>query len=145
MTQIINLITFLKEWFFPSDRMERRKSRSSFRGLMFTTCLAASLIVNYNLLSNIFTASSQTVKLKTELQELRPMAEKARELEKTNEVLRLTLFVLAPDKFPLTMGKGQAPNNPPLPVKPKALPVGPSPRTHNKEDPIKGKTPSAGN
>lgn len=146
MTQIINLITFLKELFFGSDRNERRKGRHSFRNLLFTAVLAASIVINYWAIQGIYQSTAKVVKLKVQVQELKPMVDRMQELERTNEILTYMLSTLAPGHLAAVMGKPGTPG--PLPSKEKSavLPLNLPPRhVVTKEDPLQGKTPPKGN
>lgn len=144
MTQIINIITFLKELFFPSDRNTHKKGANGLKSLFFMVTLLASLGLNYYTVRGVYTATYQTIALKEELKELRPLVEKAKDLQRTNEILTMTLTAMT--LTAMAPAQRQPPGRSPVKGKPSLIqpPAGPR-HVVSKEPVIEGKTIAGGN
>ena len=95
MTQIINLLSFLKELVFNRGKKDGKKDHKS--GLLQTILmafLAASLYGNYLLADRVYEKTKQVVSLKNEIHELRPLTAKVAELQYTNNTLSHTIALL---------------------------------------------------
>lgn len=94
MTQIINLLSFIKALIFNRGmKTDRRANKNSLLQTIFIAIFAVSLYGNYVLIGRIFDKTKQVVGLKNEVQELRPLAQRVIELEYANEVLRQTIIL----------------------------------------------------
>lgn len=146
MTQIINIITFLKELFFPMDRSETKRGKHALRSFFITAALIASLGLNYYAVRGIYQVTYQSIQLKDEIRTLKPMAEKVKELERTNEILSITLATLAPERFATSaVGKAHQPGRVPVKGKPPVTTPPLPPRPTSKDPVIEGKTIAVGN
>ena len=95
MTQIINLLSFIKELLFNRGKKDGKKDhKSGFLHTLLLAVLAASLYGNYLLAGRVYEKTKQIISLKNEVQELRPMADKVAELQYTNNTLSDTIALL---------------------------------------------------
>lgn len=95
MTQIINLLSFLKELIFNRGKKDGKKDQKS--GLLQTIVIAAlaiSLYGNYILVGRVYEKTKQLVSLKNEVHELRPLSGKVAELQYINNTLSHTIALL---------------------------------------------------
>lgn len=137
MTQIINLLIFLKELLFNRGQKDNRANNKA--GLLQTALiaiLAISLYGNYVMVQRVYTKTKEIIVMKHELKELRPMAERVKELQHINAALSQTLALLTEGRRPLKTPAAPAPS-PEAPVPP-AAPANKGPRQPpNKENTVK--------
>lgn len=130
MTQIINLLSFLKELIFNRGKKDGKKDHKS--GLLQTILmafLAASLYGNYLLAERVYEKTKQVVSLKNEIHELRPLTAKVAELQHMNSALAHTISLLT-GGAQAAGATGRRPSRPPAPPSPKeafTLPTQPPP------------------
>lgn len=128
MTQIINLLSFIKELIFNRGKKDGKKDHKS--GLLHSlliAILAISLYGNYLLAGRVYEKTKQVITLKKEVSELRPLADMVEELQYTNAALSHTISLLTGGGATIN-GKRPAPL--PLPHSPQneaaILPVAPA-------------------
>ena len=104
MTQIINLIIFLKELLFGNDRVGpnnggRDRRKRSFKSLFMLVIFMTSLGLNYYTVKGLYQSTTNNIRLKEQLRELVPLQERVTELELMNDLLTITLTMTAPEKY----------------------------------------------
>lgn len=131
MTQIINLLSFIKELLFNRGKKDGKKDhKSGFLHTLLLAVLAASLYGNYLLAGRVYEKTKQIISLKNEVQELRPMADKVAELQYINTALSNTIALLTGGTAAL--GRGKVPLPSPLPPQtPKEALMAPAPPPNN--------------
>ena len=133
MTQIINLLSFIKELLFNRGKKDGKKDhKSGFLHTLLLAVLAASLYGNYLLAGRVYEKTKQIISLKNEVQELRPMADKVAELQYINTALSNTIALLTSGSAAL--GPGKTPLPYPLPPQsPKEALMAPVPPPSNSQ------------
>ncbi len=139
MTQIINLLSFIKELIFNRGKKDGKKDQKS--GLLHTlliAILAASLYGDYLLAGRVYEKTKLVVSLKNEVQELRPLSDKVAELQYTNAALSHTISLLTGGVAAAGAGKCPSPfpTPPPSPKEAITLPTLP-PNNPSRQPPAK--------
>ncbi len=134
MTQIINLLSFIKELVFNRGKKDHK---SGLLQTLLIAFLAASLYGNYLLAGKVYEKTKQVVSLKNEVQELRPIADKVAELQYTNAALSHTIALLTGASA--AAGGKRVPPPLPLPQTPKDVATVPTLPPNNPRNPLPAK------
>ena len=143
MTQIINIIAFIKELLCGGRQENGKRKDHTFRNLLLTAVCVCSFWINYITIREVFVVTTQVVKLKAQVKELKIIEARVVDLEKRNEILGIALsMVKHPNENDSFVTEVPAHKPPVKEKKDLARPLPSVPRpSASKNASIEGKTP----